>query len=421
MASRGRTLGVTNSNDPRIKHFSSKNYRVGFQSADLGWLVQFGVRADIHEAWNHLEETESIPSFLNPYYAINQKLHELTALIRKAHVITETGLQSIGLTLYDFPSLSSFYSDLAHQRFVREATIRDLSLMISGADHSISMAIDEGCKNLPKKNDGVMDDYRYASKTLTEIESLCELQDVCQNDEILIIVNTSAPWYLVKEQIDHLLQNRTTEKSKPENLYGDWTDFGILSFIDLQEWITREFTARVEKQIQANLCCAHARSRAVTPDALDRTLKPIAEKMLSTNSPAFLALRTKALSELRGAIDYAMAEEKTTVKGTEAAREALVNWIPRHFPHNTSAFRRRAESDPETCAAMTLMLAVMQSRGDLDLPIEERIRRFWPGFVKKRMPSELKTAEDYEAESGFDESGEMLRPFDDTYVDEYED
>src|SRR5260370_36433732 len=51
---------------------------------------------------------------------------ELYGLIRRKHLIDETDLASIGLTLYNFPTLSHFFVAKREHKFVREATVREL-------------------------------------------------------------------------------------------------------------------------------------------------------------------------------------------------------------------------------------------------------------------------------------------------------
>jgi hypothetical protein len=113
--------------DDRVSCYHRENYDLrNLKSRSLAWLVQIAVRHDLIMSGKGVLESHNPRVMLQGHLEIFFKADELFALIRRKHLIDETDLASIGLTLYNFPTLSHFFVATREHKFVREATVREL-------------------------------------------------------------------------------------------------------------------------------------------------------------------------------------------------------------------------------------------------------------------------------------------------------
>jgi hypothetical protein len=81
---------------------------------------------DIEEAGKLQSRFGETKIQISGYIEIYEKRLELSALIRKKHILDESDLASIDLSIDSFPTLHQFFDCKKSKPYVREATVCDL-------------------------------------------------------------------------------------------------------------------------------------------------------------------------------------------------------------------------------------------------------------------------------------------------------
>ena len=357
---------IVSSKDDKISCYHWQGYSfAGIRAQALAWFIQFAIRADAIASEDAAKTPDSEQVQLSGLLEIHEKRGKLTELIRERHIIDEPALKTIGLTLYNFPTLSHFFVAPDQHGFVREVTVRELLEEIGYLDR-VAGEID-AVKN-SKRIDGVnLTRLRMvASMTPSEIEAASRKPaSECLNEKFLVI-DMAAPVTILKDQfLKALVRARRQNSISFEPL----SRFGVLPYIDLKDWQSST-GLRVSDEALVDLLYAD-------PDlgskAKEETKRHV-ERMLDEDSPVSCGLRLAAAECFRQAIAFASEETELSKPEAEIAAEALDRWFPTSYPINLPDLNRYAEMDPEARPAIFSTLLTYEAM-DKDLSIKERIQR----------------------------------------------
>ena len=372
---------IERADDPLIECYCCENYnlRMGaIKSKALAWFVQFAIRADLHASLStHLDwDDKSVQ--LRGYPEIHSKARELYGLIRVKHVVDENDLATIGLSIFSFPTLSHFFVAPSSHTFVREATLEDI-----GANYletrQIILDSDQLTSLLPKASSreeafGAI----FGKMTRTQIEAEASLPQQMRSKQKLLVVDMGAPVTLLKAQFLTSLERSERQKSSFELLVQAWTKYGVLPYIDLNEWSNHNPNIRIKIPIQAELIYELEDGGSLLPDKTIReTTEPHANRMLDVQSQQFRALIAAASEEFFATIEYAQYSDKNSVNA--AGEEALRRWFPRTFPYSIPDLEKAERLLPEHSEKLKSVLTEIDRSGMLSLSIKDRIRDFYHG------------------------------------------
>ena len=220
----------------------------------------------------------------------------------------------------------------------------------------------------------------------------------------LFVIDMTAPVTVLTSQFLAAIERATKQKISMSALISDWEEYGVLSYIDLQEWKRRVHGCKITLPAQASLIYAHATKdrrlhREYTEKKICDTTEPHARRMLDTTSQPFLALKGAAAVEFEQAVDFALAPGNCSEpKVVEAADEALSHWFPRTFPRRLQSLRECKVLFEET-AEMIHFAMHMAAAEASELTVAERIRRFYTKeHQKQTMLDAVKGVVDLEKE-----------------------
>lgn len=379
--------------------FSYQHYSGALRSLKataLCWLVQFAIRAELHKACETDWEIDENQYRSRPYLKLRANAGKLRELIRRKHILDEPALSGIGMTLYDFPILFTFFGGGDFRNYVREPTVNEIMVYLSemvlmGGDPSSASG-----SVVPRMSvDEIGTRIKHMTRTQLENQVL-QNADESSSTRRLISVNMAAPVSVLKAQFLDILERSAKQKNEITVMIETWLRYGVLPFIDLRESVTRDGMKRVSVNNQIRLLYDPDLARYNKegeelergPKTLNETTKPHALKMLDTQSQPFCALAAAATREFNDAI--AFARDSNNCDDPEAARETFRRWIPRTYPHNLSAIELAMEILPERAPTCQAFLEHLDRGGELTWSIEERIRNraSHPGELRM-LPVEL--------------------------------
>ena len=404
---------IDRADDPLIECYSCENYNLRMdhiKSKALAWFVQFAIRADLHASLSSLLKWDDKGVQLRGYPEIHSKAQELYELIRVKHIIDEDDLATIGLSIFSFPTLSHFFVATCSQTFVREATLEDIGANFLET-RQIILDSDQLSSLMPKASSreeafGAI----FGKMTRSQIEAEAALSQQSRSKQRLLVVDMGAPVTLLKAQFLAALDRSEKQKSSFEILARSWKKYGVLPYIDLIEWSSKDPNIRIKLPVQAEVIyeLEDSDDGALLYDKTIReTTEPHANRMLDVQSQQFRALIAAASEEFFATIEYAQFSDKGVANG--AAEEALRRWFPRTFPYSIPDLKRAERVFPEHSERLRSVLAEIDRSGMLSLSVKDRIRDYYHGangmavleFVKKvgMAPEILFPARDDSADS----------------------
>jgi hypothetical protein len=359
-------------NDPEVSCYQRDNYAVGnFAAKALGWFIQYAIRADFAESRRLEQRFHEAETQLRGYPEIFSRRDDLLGLVREKHIIDESDLTRIGMSLYNFPTLSRFFVAAKKQSGVREATVRELEMMLTSLQQFISVSglskylPDGDPQNTTEKILGLV-----ANMTPSQIQEEVGIDSRELLNEKLFVIDMAAPVTVLKEQFLQAIERTPKKKNDLEWLYKAWKDFGVLPHIDLREWQT-EHDLNVRRRVCAGLIYEQLESGTYEIKTIDESTEPHAAAVLDVNSPVFRALKHGASVEFAQTVAFARG-----LRGAKSAiaAEAFERWFPRTYPYNMPDLKRTALMWPETAKPIRAMLNTIESGGSLELSVGERIR-----------------------------------------------
>jgi hypothetical protein len=371
--SQSKTLPIQSEHDPRIACYRWSNYSFReCRSKALAWFVQFAIRSDLVRAVRWFRQGNNFDVVIAGYPEIQAKIPQLLTLIRERHILDESALATIGLSLFHFPTLAPFYGAPSSQAFVREASIEELRSELENAYGAVA---DSALEELFPDENG---DFSlpalqtvWGSKTSTAIKRKAGISEDNIPRERLLVVDLSAPVTVLQSQFSACLERFPKQKISAGPGYADWEDLGVLPFIDMEFW--RLITLREDIRQRVVPRIIYSDRLVYTAKNVDETTIPHVHKMLNTSSRAFCALKSAASAEFSAAIKYALNPE--VCPNGSAPQEALARWFPRTYPHDVPRLRRLCRIFPDESTAQKEILDSLEQDGELELDIAERIRR----------------------------------------------
>jgi hypothetical protein len=374
---------IERADDPLIECYCCENYNLRMdeiKSKALAWFVQFAIRADLHKSISSLLQWDDKSVRLRGYPEIYSKARELYGLIRAKHVIDENDLATIGLSIFSFPTLSHFFVAPRSQSFVREATLEDLGAHLLEL-RQIILDSDELSSLLPKASSreeafGAI----FGKMTRSQIEAEASFPKQNRSTQKLLVVDMGAPVTLLKAQFLAALDRSEKQKSSFGVLVQAWRKYGVLPYIDLNEWSGQDPNIRVRIPIQAELIYELEDSGDGTflyDKTIRETTEPHADRMLDVQSQQFKALNAAASEEFFATIEYAQYGDKSAANA--AAEEALHRWFPRTFPYSIPDLEKAERLLPEHSKQLKSVLAEIDRSGMLSLSVKDRIRDYYHG------------------------------------------
>ena len=374
---------IERADDPLIECYCCENYNLqmdAIKSKALAWFVQFAIRADLHASLSTRLDWNDKRVQLLGYPEIRSKARELYGLIRLKRVIDESDLATIDLSIFSFPTLSHFFVAPRSQSFVREATLEDLGAHLLELRE---MILDSGelSSLLPKASSreeafGAI----FGKMTRSQIEAEAALPQQSRSKQRLLVVDMGAPVTLLKAQFLAALDRSDKQKSSFEILVQAWKKYGVLPYIDLNEWSSQDPNIRIKIPIQAELIYELEDSgdgAFLYEKTIRETTEPHANRMLDVQSQQFRALIAAASEEFFATIEYAQFSDKSVANG--AAEEALRRWFPRTFPYSIPDLEKAERLFPEHSEQLKSVLAEIDRSGMLSLNVKDRIRDYYHG------------------------------------------
>ncbi len=351
-----------------------------FKSRALGWFVQFAIRGELHKAYEADWELDENEYRARPYLKLRGKSSKLRDLICRKHIIDEFDLAGIGMTLYDFPILFTFFGAGDFRNYVREPTVVEITRYLSEMFQMIEDAPPD--LDLETAGLGAMEiGSRIKHLTRTQVEELVGRKgDASSSARRLICVNMSAPVSVLKAQFLEILERSAKEKNEIEVMIQTWMRYGVLSFIDLRDRVARDGmqAVSVARQIKLiydpELARRNKEGEEIERGAktLNETTKPHALRMMDFQSQPFCALAAAASREFNDAVLF--ARDPNASSNREACREALRRWIPKTYPYCLTAIELAMEVEPERAEQLQAFLEHLKRGDQLTCSLEERIK-----------------------------------------------
>jgi hypothetical protein len=374
---------IQRADDPLVECYCCENYNPRLdriRSKALGWFVQFAIRADLHASFSAPLDWDDNRVQLRGYPEIYSKARELCELIRTKRVIDESDLETIGLSIFSFPTLSHFFVATRSQQFVREATFEDLGASLLEIRQMI-LSSKELSSSLPTASSreeafGAM----FGKLTRSQIEAEAHLSQTARSKQRFLVVDMGAPVELLKAQFLAALDRSARQKNSIELLIQAWKKYGILPYIDLDEWSSHELNVRVKAKVQSELIYEleeNDDAAFLNGKTLRETTEPLAERMLDVQSQQFKALTAAASEEFFATIEYAQNSDSSA--SNAAGEEALRRWFPRTFPYSIPDLKRAERLFPEHSERLKSVLAEIDKSGMLSLSVKDRIRDYYHG------------------------------------------
>lgn len=372
---------ISDSRDTRIQCYNRKNYELGFDAKALGWFVQFAVRTDLEAAdrgLHNLNNTD-VDVYMLTYGEISDRIDDLKNLIRDKHVIDEPTLEKIGLSLYSFPTLARFFEN--EKTFVRQATVNEIEMTLQAARGHIERLNDRlqyAGNELGFDSADDIDDS-LADFTPSQVKSAAYLEPDDMLDELLFIVDLSAPTPVLVDQFRKAVEQVRVRKDCGNDLYYEWLFYGVLPYLDLNCWRQDNPDIGVSQGAQVALILSQRSSKGeLSPKTIQDKTKPRAENAMDTKTVAFASLRTAASLQFADAIAFA----RGTLDGADsdhvkAAKEVLARWLPQTYPVNFSRSRQMAIVMPDMEEPGEDMREVFATNGFFEMETMERICKYY--------------------------------------------
>lgn len=364
---------IRSEHDPRIACYRWSNYSFReCHSKALAWFVQFAIRSDLAQAVGSFRRGNGFDDVIAGYPEIQRKIPELITLIRERHILDETALETIDLSLFHFPTLAPFYGAVSGQAFVREASIEELRTELASAYKAVaSSPLEELFTD--EDSDFSLDALHtvWGNKTSTAIQREAGIAEDKISRERLLVVDLSAPVTILKTQFLACLERAAKKKISAGPGYADWEDLGVLPYIDLEFWRSITLRDTIPQRVVPRVI--YSDRLVYTAKNVRETTLPQVDKMLDSSSRAFCALKAAASAEFNAAIAFALNPEECPDGG--APQEALARWFPRTYPHDVPRLRRLCRIFPDESTAQKEILDSLEQDGELELDIAERIRR----------------------------------------------
>jgi len=348
---------IDDATDDRIACYNRKNYDFGsLKARSMAWFIQVAIRRDMDVCVNGGLDFDNPLVKFQGHKEIYDKLDALETLIRARHIIDEEGLETIGLTLYNFPTLSHFYVDPVKQAFVREATIREL---LDKADHLKRLVLDSRLAAYVPKHDfegenSERDKIAFVNQmTLSTLEKEAGVEQDEIRKEKLLLVDMAAPVTVLKQQFLKLLDRESRLK---QGAYDDWEEYGILPYLDMRRWIARN-QRKVKAKTRVELIYAR-RLQGYGPKKFEETTIPHIEKLMDQKGPVFRGLLAEGSDEFRDTIAWTQGEAPEANAGV--AEETLKRWIPKSYPYNFPDLERTARTFPKSREKLRQMIDLLK-------------------------------------------------------------
>lgn len=352
-----------------------------FKSAALGWLVQFAIRGELHKAIEDNWDLNNNAYRARPYLKLRSNAPRLRRLIRKKHILDEPALAEIGMTLYDFPVLATFFLRADLRNYVREPTANEIATYLSEMFQLVEKGESDGRPlSASPRSDQIGTFIKHLTRSQIE-HQVGRGGGVSSPTHRLLCVNMSAPVSILKSQFLEVLERSAKQKNETTVMIDTWLRYGVLPFLDLRDSVTREGMSKIKVDDQIELIydpeLARQNAKGVELDrgakTLNETTKPHALKILESQSQPFCSLAASASKELAEGVTFARTPDQCS--DSEAAQEALNRWIPRTYPCDLSAFELAIEVQPQYAKRLRDFLEHYKEGGLFACSLKERIRR----------------------------------------------
>jgi hypothetical protein len=371
---------ISDSRDTHIQCYNRKNYELGFDAKAIGWFVQFAVRTDLEAADRGLHNLNNadVDTYMLTYGEISDRIDDLKNLIRDKHVIDEPRLETIGLSLYSFPTLARFFGN--EKAFVRQAAVHEIETTLKAARSHIerlNARLQEANNELEiDSDDDIVDSLADFTPSQVKSAACLEPEDIL--DELLFIVDLSAPTPVLVDQFRKAVEQVRVRKDCGNDLSYEWLFYGVLPYLDLNCWRQDNPEIGVSQGAQVALILSQRSSKGeLSPKTIQDKTKPRAENAMDSKTVAFASLRTAASLQFADAIAFA----RGTLDGADsdhvkAAKEILARWLPQTYPVNFSRSRQTAIVMPDMEDSWEGMRGVFATNGFFEMETVERIRKF---------------------------------------------
>lgn len=375
--------------DPRIRRFATNKYDLGFKSKALGWFIQIAVRSDLDAAVREMKSDDASYIRLIRHGQILEHLQDLKRLICEMHVIDEVNLEEIGLSLFDFPTISDFFSNPKGHAYVRQASISEISEKMESAlcntrqlNSRWGQAFAQFNGIEPPDDPDEFDRIEYSlyQHTPTQIRSAVDVAPEDLIDEIVLVADLCAPTSTLVKQFCEFIEAIKVSKSAKNDPYMHWAHYGFLPYIDLCNWMSDNSSVKVSKEIQSLLISPQDGSGQLSSKSINDITSKGCATLLNTKSEVFAALRESASREFSQALAFALGDFDHRSSLTEhslfAVNEALSRWFPRTYPLNIPEYWRMVRMDSELEDGIELQIAYFASQGAFEMNMVERIRKY---------------------------------------------
>lgn len=334
---------ISDPKDERIACYNRNNYDFRSQKARaMAWFVQVAIRRDMEVCLNgDLDWTNPMVQFQG-HREIFDKLDALETLIRQRHIIDEDDLASIGLTFYNFPTLSHFFVAPRKQVFIREVTVREL---FDETDH-VKQLVRESrlAAYVPETKCGEefseLDKLTFVHQmTPTTLEKEAGLEQHQIRKEKLLLVDMAASVTVLKQQFLKLLDRESPLK---KGAYDNWEEYGILPYLDMRRWIARNHL-KIKAKARVELILP-VRVKPYNSKKFEETIVPHIKKLMDQKGPVFRGLLADASDEFRSTISWPHEDAEANAG---VAEDMLRRWIPKSYPYSFPDLERAARTFPE--------------------------------------------------------------------------
>lgn len=348
---------ISASKDERIACYNQENYHFRkLKARAMAWFVQIAIRRDMDRCINGGLDYDNPLVQFQGHQEIRDQLIDLEEVIRRHHIIDETDLETIGLTLYNFPTLSHFFVAPEKHAFVREVTVRE---MLDKTDYLKSIVLNSPLTAYLAGN-GSAENSEQEAMTLVHnmtpsrlVKEAGLVQDEIGKEKILL-VDMSAPVMLLKQQFLKLLDRESRFK---QGAYDDWEEYGILPYLDINRWTSRN-GQKVKAKTRVELIYAN-RLHGYGPKKIEETTVPHITKLMDQQGPVFQGLLAGASKEFHCALAWTRQEDKDA--DPAIADEVLKRWLPRTYPVNFPDLERTARTFPDQREKLQNIIEILRT------------------------------------------------------------
>jgi hypothetical protein len=355
--------------DERIACYHRKHYDFrNLKARSMAWFIQVAIRRDMNKCINgRLDYDDAMVQFQG-HREIFDKIDDLEAIIRQHHIVDEADLGTIGLTLYNFPTLSHFFVSPRKQAFVREVTIREL---LDKTDYLKNLVLNSRLSAYVPEHDheeiGGRATIAFVNQmTPSTLEKEAGFEQEAIRKEKFLLVDMAAPVTVLKQQFLKLLDRESRLK---QGEYDDWEEYGILPYLDMRRWIARNHR-KVTAKTRVELIYPN-RLHGYGPKKIEETTVPHIEKLMDEKGPVFRGLLADASDEFRDALAWTRQEDPDANPST--AEEVLKRWLPRTYPFNFPDLDRTARMIPDLGERLQKVAEHLRNETQ-DRSLMERIR-----------------------------------------------